>query len=358
MTDTVQFDSFENRQIVQSESFDSLDAQVRNRIAANAHFIFENRFNMAQDSIAADALTTAGALGFARQLEHVYAGVLKEVYEDLNANTLIPTDTSVPAGARTHTIRREAMQGRAVIYSESAEDQGNVSISNEEQEFRIWPVVTQMQISFFDELADNFASLNLRSRMQEAMRRVMEEKRNDLCWVGDNTRGIRGMLNADYIPRASSGVTFGPGGGTPEAQLMELHRLANIQAIRTKNKFSPNVMYAPIQYLDYFSNQRLNTAGGDRTILEAFKMNNRRVREIVEVHELDGQGELAGYDKLLFTKRGDQKAAAAVIPRGFTMLPAQKGTTWKTVIPAYMLWGGVVQRDPLNNLLVESLYAE
>ena len=87
-----------------------LDAKelAKHRVQLNArHFdnaLIQNGFHMA------------------RQLEHVYSEVLREEFPPQSSMEAFPVDTSVPAGARTHTVRRLSQQGEAKVYRGNSAD--------------------------------------------------------------------------------------------------------------------------------------------------------------------------------------------------------------------------------------------
>lgn len=348
------FDSLEGvaNEAVRSTAYQAADAIRDWRIRENAAVIEAQSHRQ----VGMDAIAGSAAIGLARQMEFMHARVLEEVYKSLNGD-LIPTDSSVPAGARTHTISRENASGKAEWYKGNSSRMGHVAVDVEEQEFKIWAVVTKVDMNFFDDMTARFAGIPLESRLRRAADRVVSEFKNAKIFTGDSAQGVPGMFNAPYCFKGTAGVTFGPGGGTPSAQLAELHRLANQQAQATNSQFRPSAVAMDTRYIDYFSNTLLDTANGsNRSILEAFVTDNRYVSSVEEIQECAGAG-VGATDIILFFRPGDLDSAHAVVPQGFTLLPIQKdGFDW--YMPAYMLFGGVNQYNPLNNFVVYATYAE
>lgn len=351
--ENIVFDSLEGvgNQLVRTAAYQSAEDLSDWRIRENAQAIEAmSRLNPAMDAISGTA-----AIALARQLEFTHNRVLSTVYEDLNGD-LIPTDSSVPAGARTHTIARESSSGKAEWFKGNSRNLGHVSTEIEEQEFKIWAAVTKVDMNFFDDMSARFAGIPLESRLRRAAERVLMEFKNEKIFAGDSAQGVPGMFNAPYCMKGVSGVTFGPGGGTATAQLAELHRLANQQAQATKSKFKPTAAAMDTRYIDYFSNTLLDTANGsNRSILECFVTDNRYISQVIEIQECAGAG-VGGTDIMLFFRPGDADSAHVVVPQGFTLLPMQKdGFDW--YMPAFMLYGGVNQYNPLNNYVVYATYA-
>lgn len=289
------------------------------------------------------------AFHFARELEHVYQEVLREQYAPNNALSLFAQDTSVPAGAKTHTVRRIMHEADVRYYDGNASDRGSAGASKVEKEFPIHPIVTSIKWDYFEQLATGFANSNLRTELEFAARQGMADFLNDKTWNGDEDRGVRGVLNYDWLPRSISGVDF-VDGTDADTILSELHRLARFSYIKSKQVFRPNRMITSPRLMDYLASRK-RSATTDQTILEAFLQDRRQLQDmtVVEAHELEGAGP-NGQDAILFDRAGDRMSVANVIPQGFSMLPVQR-TGFSLEIPCYMLHGGVIMRYPLNNHL-------
>lgn len=298
-----------------------------------------------------DSATIEARAGFfARELEHIYNEVLKEELAPNNALTLFQTDTSVPAGAKTHTVRRVQHEADVRYYRANASDRGSTGVRKNEKEFPIHPIVTSIKMNFFEQMSDGFANGGLRGELEFAARQGMEDFLNVKTWEGDEDQGVYGILNYPWLPKSFSGVAFNDS-STPDAILAELHRLRRFSYIKSKQKFKPNRVIMGSRLLDYLGTRKRGT-DRDQTILAAFLEDSRAMGqplEVVGVHELDEVGP-AGEDAMLFDLAHNRMSIANVIPAGFSMLPVQQ-TGFDFEIPCYMLHGGVIQRYPLNNHL-------
>lgn len=298
-----------------------------------------------------DSATIEARAGhFARELEHIYGEVLREELAPNNALNLFTTDTSVPAGAKTHTVRRTQHEADVRYYRGNASDRGSTGVRKNEKEFPVHAIVTSIKMNFFEQMADGFANGGLRGDLEFAARQGMEDFLNVKTWEGDEEQGVYGILNYPWLPRSFSGVAFNDS-STPEAILAELHRLRRFSYIKSKQKFKPNRVIMGTYLLDYLGTRKRSPTT-DETILSAFLEDSAKMGqplEVVGVHELDGVGP-AGEDAMLFDLARNRMAIANVIPAGFSMLAVQQ-TGFDFEIPCYMLHGGVIQRYPLNNHL-------
>ena len=289
------------------------------------------------------------AFHFARELEHVYQGILREEYAPNNALSLFAQDTSVPPGAKTHTVRRILHEADVRYYDGNASNRGSTGASKVEKEFPVHPIVTTIKWDYFEQLTAGFANSGLRTELEFAAKQGIEDFLNDKTWEGDADRGVRGVLNYDWLPKSVSGVVFDDT-TSADAILAELHRLARFSYVHSKQKFRPNRMILGTRLMDYLGSRKRSPTT-DQTILEAFLQDRRRIQpmEVVEAQELDGVGP-NGEDAILFDRANDRMAIANVIPQGFSMLPVQR-TGFELEIPCYMIHGGVIMRFPLNNHL-------
>jgi hypothetical protein len=290
---------------------------------------------------------TARAYHFARELEHIYQEVLREEYAPNNALRLFEVDSSVPAGANAHTVRRIQHEGEARYYRSNASDRGSSGARRVEKQFPIHPIVTSVKINFFEQMASGFANSNLRTELEFAARRAMEDFLNDKVWNGDEDQGVVGVKNYPWVPKTFSLLAFNDL-STADSILSEMHRLANNASEVSKQTFAPNRMIMGVKLYNYLTTRK-RSATTDQTIMQAFLQDNPYISVIEAAHELDGAGP-GGQDMMVFDRAGDRSSIANVIPQGFTMLPIQQ-TGFDFEIPCYMLHGGVIMRYPLNNLV-------
>jgi hypothetical protein len=279
------------------------------------------------------------------------------VYKNLNALRLLPVDSSVPAGAKTHTIERERSSGEMVWFRGNSSHRGQVNLEREEKEYKIHAAVTSIKINFFDQMNANFAGYALEAKLRKAAQRVADEFVNDKAMTGDTARGVPGMFNAPFSPKVAAAVTFGPNGASAVNQLAELHRLANLIGEQSDDKFYATSFFAPRKYVNHWKNTLLDTTNGsNRSIYDAFLQDNDYITSIEVARETLGAG-AGGTDIFQFFRPGDADSAHIVIPQGLTWMPMRNPTGFEMDMDAYLLFGGVNQYMPLNNQIVYASYA-
>ena len=291
---------------------------------------------------------SAQAFHFARELEHVYQETLREQYAPNNAFELWDIDSRPSAGAKTHTVKRVSHTGQARYYRGNSSDRGATGAEQREKEFPIHPIVTTVKFDFFDDLASQFAQSGLKEELQYAAHQTIRDFKNDKTFEGDEEHGVYGIKNYPWTPKTVSSVEF-TRMADPNEMLAELHRLASYATITSKQTHQPNRLVMGTRKHKVIS-QTKRSATTDQTVKQAFLEDNEEIRSIVSVHEFDDAGP-GGSDMMFFDRENDRRSMANVIPQGFSMLPVQR-TGFEFEIPCYMLDGGVIQRDPLNNLLV------
>lgn len=293
-----------------------------------------------------DAMGTGAGFHLARDLEHVYNEVLREEFPPQSASEAFPLDTSVPAGAASHKVKRISQTGEAKVYRGNSTDIPRVAVSQEEESFPVHHYVIGIGLSIFDEQASGFANSNLRGELQTAAQVTVQEFLNHKTWFGDNENNIYGVLNYPWIPKRVISETFTETGDA-KAMLAALNSAAAQAHEDSKTVYSPNAARMSPRLLRIMRTTYLST-DSKLTIEDAFLKANPKIKDIDEAWELQEAGP-GGTDILLFY-RLDRRSIANVVPKTFTMLPVQR-QGFELTIPCYMTHGGVVQRDVLNNVV-------
>lgn len=299
-----------------------------------------------------DSIAPGRGQFLARELEYAYQRTIEQVYTDLKLFSLVPRDSEVPEGAMVYKIKKEDSTGSAQYYRGNSNTKPKVGLYSEEELRPVRHIITGFEINYFEEKAAAFAQQNLRGRMERTARRVMEEFHHDKLLVGSAQDDVYGVVTYPFIPKTASTVEIGPNSvSNAEAQLNELLRLARINWLASDEKFGPDTMVCSSAMYRHIKETQIAFQGDTVTILEAFLKRS----EISEVISLPHLKNLApdGNDIILFMKRGDQESLADVVPKGFTMLPAEpSGSLGGLYVPCYMSHGGVRSWKPLNNLIV------
>lgn len=324
---------------------DRIDAIDRYRMQRHSEIVVEDTRN--------DAADPKQGLFFARQLEHIYAEVLQEPRPMLNAMRLFGIDTTVPPGAKYHTIRRVYADGEAAVYSGRGQNIPRVGMSKKEETFPVRHYVTSFVLDIFEMASGMFANISLATELLRIARDVIEEFINWQTWYGDTENGLYGVLNYPWIRKKVIATPFNET-SDPDEILRELHRFVNFPSDSQRQAFKPNVLVLSGRVLNYLS-QTPRSDTSDTTILEHFLKNSKTIERVEEANELQNDdsepipGVPPGLDAML-AYRDDRRGIQNVMPQTFTTLPTQE-MGFEQVTFAYASHGGVIMRDVGNNII-------
>ena len=318
---------------------DSLMGELRDNL--------QKRGDSAGAVLRADSFSPSAGFHMARQLEFVYADVLREQFPVQNAFTLFPIDTSVDPGARWHTVRRIYQDGEAVVYRGGTNGVPRVGVSQREQQFPVRHFVTSFGYSLWEALSSAFANTSQVAELLRTARDVLMEFANNKFWYGDATNGLYGVLDYPWLDKKFVATAF-DGTANPDDVLAELNALANFPAEVSKSTFKPNTLVVSTRVRNYLMTPP-RSATTDTTIGEFWlRTNSLGITAIQEAHELQGAGP-GGTDGVLFY-RNDRLGISLVMPQPFSTLPVQS-MGFDDVTFCWMSSGGVVMRDVGNNIL-------
>lgn len=290
-----------------------------------------------------DSFSPNAAFHMARDLEHIYADVLREEFPAQNAFTLFPIDTSVAPGARTHTVRRIYQTGEVAIYRAGI-DIPTVGISQQEEEFPVRHYVTSFVTDLFELLSSGYANTQLVAELLRVARDIMNEFANMRTFYGGED--MYGVLNYPWLDKKVIATPFVDASSEDDI-LSEMQKLEQFPGENSLNTFSPNTCVTSPRLANFLSRKYI---GNDKTLSVAKKFlgESKNFTSIETARELQGTGP-GGTDMILMYRR-DRLGIMNVIPQGFTTLPMQTmGFENKTF--CYMSHGGVIMRNPANNIL-------
>lgn len=329
--------------------FDSIVADLRTSNPEAARRV-DSAWQVARAGSRRDAGGAASASAgfhFARQLEYIYADVLREDFPTPNAWDLFPIDSTVPVGARTHTVRRIYSEGDAAVYRGGQTKIPRVQLSQKEEQFPVRHYVTSFVYSLFEQLSSAFANTALVAELLRVARDVLMEFANQKVWYGDPDNGIYGVLNYKWLPKKIVATPF-DGTASPDDVIAALNALGNFPAERSKSRMRPDTFVTSTRVKNYLMNTP-RSSNTDTTIGRFWLDNNSLgIKQIQDAWELQGKGP-GGTDGALFYRR-DRLGICNVVVQNFTTLPVQSLGFEDTTF-AYMSHGGVIMRDVGNNIL-------
>lgn len=293
-----------------------------------------------------DGFDASTGVATARELEHVYAEVMRETYPATNALSRFAIDTSVPAGARTHTVSRFYEAGTAAVYRKG-EPIPTVGLSKAEESFPVRHYVTSFVLDLFEMLSLGMINVQGAAEHARIARDVVGRFANKMTWEGSAAHGIYGILNYPWLTTYVESAAFNRS-ASPTDLLNALHRAANYPSDTYKDAVAPEVMAMGHRLYNLISTTRM-AADMSQTVLQAFLEESPYIREVWSANELTAAGP-AGADGIL-CYRADRLGISNVIVSPFSSLPLQEDGFDRRQI-FYMSHGGVIMREVLNNVLV------
>ncbi len=292
-----------------------------------------------------DAVDATAGLFLARDLDHRYAEVLREPRPQPNAFRLFPIDSTVPVGARTHTVRRLYGHGEVTVYRAGV-NVPTVTLSQAEEQFPVRHYVTSFLVDIFELASSDFAGFPLIAELLRLARDQVEAFANLAGWKGITTAGVYGIFNYPWLAKKISTIAFDGTAATADV-IAELTAIASYPVVNSKSTFGPDTMVVSPRVRAFLFNTPRSTTT-DTSIGKWFIDNHAQIKAIEEAWELQGAGP-GGTDGILVYRR-DRLGITNVLPQPFTLLPAQK-EGFSELTLCYMSHGGVIMRDVGNNLL-------
>ena len=269
-----------------------------------------------------DALATFTA----RQLTYVRAQTLQAKKPPLEAFTVFPVQTDVPAGAETAIQITYDGVGMAEVITNYADDLPRVDVFATEQAVKVHSIGAAYGYNRQEIENAMFAKVNLSSTQAEQAKRGVDLRINKLAWHGDKTSNIIGFLNnpniSEYSVKADgTGSSTKFANKTVEQILRDLNEFFAVIRKATNNVERPNtLLLPPSAYAHLATTPRSDNS--DKTILDFIKQVYPNLTRIIEVNELenaDGKGK-----DMMFAGVFDPTYVRLEIPNRFDQLPVQE----------------------------------
>jgi hypothetical protein len=289
-------------------------------------------------------------LAMARQLEFFFAKVYEFEYPESMGRRLVPVDTSVPTGARSHTYRMFEDVGQAKLITSYSDDLPQVEATGKEYATPIVSFGASYSISIQELRSAAMMGLAIDARKAKTVRDVMERKLDSLICQGDAQVSMTGLANNAGVSLAAglTGSWANPATTTDNIQ-KDWEKIAQTVFNATlgihgnpENGSQLTVAVAPAQY-SALAARRID-GYNMMTMLEYIKAHNPFIKQILPWARLATQ-DAAGTGPRVIAFHQDPDVVETVIPQDFEMLAPQPKSLGYSV-PCHMRWGGVVIRRP------------
>ena len=261
--------------------------------------------NDATSRLVNDGVLTSDSEGlfFQRQLEHIQAQSYDVLYPDLKGREVFANNVEGSEGTTVITYRSYDKRGEAVIIAGKASDLPRVDIDGKEYSINVRQIGTSYGFSRREIAAAQLAGMPLDARKAEVVRRVYEEKINQIIWFGSESDGINGLFGGvagdPWSTISNSQVAGAAAGGnstvwgvdkTPDEVIADLTKACSDMVSSTLQIHTPNKILMSVAKKNYMMNTP-RSLQSDTSIMNWFLANNAWITsadQIVAVNELAG----------------------------------------------------------------------
>ena len=298
----------------------------------------------------ASIMTTGTGYFFQRQLEYIFERTLKANIPAPNFSKFFPVDSSVGEGAKSYTQRLMEPVGEAKIISSYGDDLPRVNVVRREKRRAIQMLGDSYGYSVQDIMAARFAGEPLDTQLGMAAREAIERKHNRLCWYGDQSAQLWGVLDHPYIPRFIFSQSLNED-STADEIIGQLNAMINGVNTLTKTTGQVNRVGLPPDEYTYIHSARIPDT--NITIAEfVLKAHQDKDLQFLQSWELDAD-ENDG-QALAIAYRQDEASVKYVAPVPFRQLPVERRNL-EFVINNIASSGGFYTPRPLEMVIGELL---
>lgn len=270
----------------------------------------------------ADIRNDEVGLFLARELETILARSFEVEYADIKYSQLIPISTEVGPGADSYTYRVFDKQGSMKIIQDKAQDLPRADVLRKE----ITHNVRSLGAAFAYTIQETRAAamvpnMNLEQRRANAVRRVYEEKVQEIAYFGDVATGLKGFFNNDQVDKIVPDKWFTDPSITTDEMLQLLNEPATRLVEGSNMKEQPNTMLVPYEVYRIISTTPRSSTS-DTTVMEFFLRTNPMITSIEPINELEADkssGNLSK-DRIITYDRSPDKLQLH-IPQPLEFLP-------------------------------------
>ena len=264
----------------------------------------------------------ADVIFLARQLDYVKAQTYDRQLPAMNADRLVPDDTSVPEWAETVTQYAYDAVGMAKVIANYADDLPRADVRATSRQVTVRTLGDSYGYNVNELRASRATGAGLDTRKANAARRAMDLKIAAIKLVGDSVYGLYGLLNNPNIPTVVM-TTAGDWAGLTGDQI-----LANLQGWvvayqnQVKGTHTPtNLALAPKAY-NAASSKFITASGGTVPVtpLQWFRANYPGIA-VENIWEMTGAGSGGKDLGLMYEASADNFSHMYVMP--FTQLPPE-----------------------------------
>ena len=287
----------------------------------------------------------------ARELETILARSFEVEYADIKYSQLIPISTEVGPGADSYTYRVFDKQGSMKIIQDKAQDLPRADVLRKE----VTHNVRSLGASFAYTIQETRAAamvpnMNLEQRRANAVRRVYEEKVQEIAYFGDTATGLKGFFNNDQVDKIVPNKWFDAADVTTDEMLSLLNEPATRLVEGSNMKEQPNTMLVPYEVYRIISTTPRSSTS-DTTVMEFFLRTNPMITSIEPINELEADKGQLSKDRIITYDRSPDKLQLH-IPQPLEFLPPVRQQL-EFSVAAHSRIGGCAVYYPKSIIMME-----
>ena len=287
----------------------------------------------------------------ARELETILARSFEVEYADIKYSQLIPISTEVGPGADSYTYRVFDKQGSMKIIQDKAQDLPRADVLRKE----VTHNVRSLGASFAYTIQETRAAamvpnMNLEQRRANAVRRVYEEKVQEIAYFGDTATGLKGFFNNDQVDKIVPNKWFDDASITTDEMLQLLNEPATRLVEGSNMKEQPNTMLVPYEVYRIISTTPRSSTS-DTTVMEFFLRTNPMITSIEPINELEASKGQLSKDRIVTYDRSPDKLQLH-IPQPLEFLPPVRQQL-EFSVAAHSRIGGCAVYYPKSIIMME-----
>jgi len=313
------------------------------------------------------ALDASESVFFARQLEHIRAGVAEVQYTDLVYDRLMPINRSVPSAKREYTIRILDKMGEAIVLADQTDVVPMVELATSEKTMKFFRIGLGYAY-YLDEIkAAMEAGMPIAANKALLCKQLIERKVNDIALLGDTFAGATGLLTATNTGVLTATPATGAGSGDTEFEgksadevLTDLHNMTAKPYTDSKGIFSVNTLLLPLTTKTYLSSRRVGD-GTNGSILNYFLGADQFIKSeesVIGLWQLESAAASgvtgAWTGKRAMAYRRDPAALELMISQGFEQLAPQAVNYYVKTL-CHMKMGGLALYQPATFVRMDTI---
>lgn len=261
----------------------------------------------------------------ARQLEYMRPGLFEVQYPGLKGQMLVPTNTTVSAGAEQITITIVDQVGEVKPVHASGSDIPSVEVKTFQKSMNFYTFALSYAYTQQEARAAIFSRMPLLPRKAMATRDQMARKMDDITFTGDTITGLKGLINQTgtdtyTVPTTGAGASATWESKDSDAILLDLNQAPAQIVTNTKEVWVPDTMLLPLSSYQFIAGKRVGD-GTSETILSYFMRTTAHIRQVESSYKVETAG--GSSTKRMTVYKKDPTVLEHYISMMFEQLPPQ-----------------------------------